>query len=184
MPAILAAVIEALALIVQLLSIIKELQILANIAAKEHVPYALETIASNAANTVNHYLWGNHKLLDAINAIGTPSVGGLLAADVGDPAYAVHVLHDQEYADYTALDAKLDSILAAFGDIPSPIEPPTEGDIASAVWSFRATLEDEIAWNHLLFIENFAKNLGELASFTLQYDPFLIVEASWKYPAD
>jgi len=87
-----------------------------------------------------------------------------------------------------------EAILAAIGE-PSqattpptwwvtPPTPPATGDIASAVWSFAPTLQDPTAWDHLDKIENFARNIGFLAAFPLQSDPFLMVETSWKYPPD
>jgi len=70
----------------------------------------------------------------------------------------------------------------AWYTVPPAITPTS--DIASAVWSFALTLESPIAWEHLSLLENFARNVGFLAAFPLQGDPFLTVETSWKYPPD
>lgn len=78
------------------------------------------------------------------------------------------------------LDA-LDNLTTQVSNIPSA---PSVGDIAAQVWGYPNSGEDIPAYSHLLYLENFARNIGALAAFVLKGDPFLIVETSWKYPPD
>lgn len=69
MAAILAAVLEALGLTSTVLSIVQSIQSLLGPVAVEHQKYAIETIASNAANTVNSPTFGNAQLKADIAAL-------------------------------------------------------------------------------------------------------------------
>jgi hypothetical protein len=151
----------------------------------KHVPY--ETFPKFIENTVRDgYLllinpfFGLHALGDKIDALGTPSVGGLAAADVGNPIYAVHVLSDTMFADYTALDGKLDSILSAIGGLPTPPTPPAVGDIAQAVWTYQIGGPTDVqAGFHLQLLDNMRSHFEAVAAFSLQTDPFLTIDAPW-----
>lgn len=136
MPAILAALAEALGLLSTVYGILLQLRDLAAKGVKETIPYFVETALREAGITLAHPTWGLHAIHDDIAAIGTPSVGGLAAADVEDPAYAVYVLSQQAVGAFNLLDAKLDSVLSAIGDLPTPPTPPDTGDIADAVWQY------------------------------------------------
>jgi hypothetical protein len=122
--------------------------------ALEHEPYLLEQLTGST---------------DA--ALSNPSTG----------LEAIYRLVQRQAVDVSSILSAIASLSTQVGNLPIP---PESGDIASAVWSFKPTLEDDIAWNHLYFLENFAKNIGAFAAFPFQGDPFLIVETSWKYPPD
>lgn len=55
-------------IVVQVLGVLFNVQQLTQHAAQEHEPFALETIASNAANTVNHPTYGNAAIKAALDA--------------------------------------------------------------------------------------------------------------------
>jgi hypothetical protein len=123
-------------------------------SAVEHEPYLIEQYAQAVDGTVNNVAYGNAALSRQISRLNFDSAAILAAVNRTETAVS---------------------------NLPVP---PLSGDIASAVWSFAPTLESPIAWEHLSLLENFARNVGFLAAFPLQGDPFLTVETSWKYPPD
>jgi hypothetical protein len=60
---------QIIAYVAQILGLVETLNSLLAPTAKEHSPYAIETIASNAANTVNSPAFGNHAIMDELLAI-------------------------------------------------------------------------------------------------------------------
>jgi hypothetical protein len=83
--------------------------------------------------------------------------------------------------DVATITDALANLSTQVANLPSA---PGVGDIAAEVWGYPNSGEDVPAYTHLLYLENFARNVGGLAAFVLKGDPFLIVEASWKYPPD
>jgi hypothetical protein len=83
--------------------------------------------------------------------------------------------------DVVGLNTKLDGLITQVSNLPAA---PSSGDIAAQVWGYPNSGEDIPAYSHLLYIERFAGLIGKAAAFTLQGDPFLFVETSWKYPPD
>src|SRR5450756_782490 len=79
MPLLLVLIPEILGWILTMLAIVKEIRGIVGTSAQEHVPYALEKMASNAVNTLIHPTWGNHAILDAVSAIDT---SGTISADL------------------------------------------------------------------------------------------------------
>lgn len=118
MPAILAAVLELLGLTGTVLGIVQSIQGLLGITAVEHQKYAIETIASNAANTVNHPSWGNHPLLTEILA-----------------------LKDDLDASIASLTLQIEHLTDGTTPVSLPVSPPTgyggatAADTANSVWT-------------------------------------------------
>lgn len=103
---------------------------------------------------------------------------------VQHPSYGLNAIKtqvDRNAVDVTKLVAAINALSVQVSNLPTP---PGEDSIAAQVWGYPNTGQDISAYDHLLYIERFAANLGYLASFTLQADPFLVVETSWKYPPD
>lgn len=103
---------------------------------KEHIPFWIETTLREAAITLAHPTWGNHAILNAINALGT---GGATGADI--VAARSDILN--------ALGTTESNILAALGSplqagtTPSwytapttPPTPPSAASIADQVWQY------------------------------------------------
>jgi hypothetical protein len=175
---LLALAAEILALILQMLGIIKEIRGIVDNVVREHIPYFVETAVREAGITLAHPTWGLHAIHDQIVAIPTGAVGGLAAADVADPAYAVYVLAEAIQGDYNLLDTKLDSVLSAIGGLPTPPTPPTDVQNAAAVWAFyprSGASAGEIV--SALWSEN--ANHGIFMAVPLQGNPLFSVEGPW-----
>jgi hypothetical protein len=120
-------------------------QALGNVA-REHTPYAVETIAANGTNTVIHPTWGNHALLTAIQAISPPS--GPTIQDVLDAI--------------AALPAG-----SAFPPIPSGAEN------AAAVWAYQVPTQSTLYTGTLLNYAGLtAFNSGQMHAWRLPESPF------------
>jgi hypothetical protein len=103
---------------------------------------------------------------------------------VDSPAYGLQAIKTQvnrSAIDVGSILAAIDALSVQVSNLPVP---PSAGSIAEQVWLVPPIEGEELPWNHLLYIENFCRNVGALAAFVLQTDPFLVVEAVWKYPPD
>ena len=128
--------------------------------AVESEPYAIERIASTAANEAINPFHGFSALLTRMNRLST-----------------------QIETDANALAEAIGNI--SINEQPSWYVPPTPGIAASDVWDVQYGGETDMTTGaHLLALETFAHNLHYLASFALRDDPFLIVDMGWKYPPD
>jgi hypothetical protein len=82
----------------------------------------------------------------------------------------------------------LASILEAIANLSIQVGnlpiPPSAVDISAQVWLQPPFEGEDLPWNHVTYLERFARNVGGLAAFVLKEDPFLTVETSWKYPPD
>jgi hypothetical protein len=106
---------------------------------------------------------------------------------VANPTYGLSAIHADVAAAQAAIIAALDGLVVTLPVEPPAwyTSPPSGGDTALAVWgAYIVEGEAYTAGQHLIYLEAFASNIGRAAAFVLQNDPFLVVEASWKYPPD
>jgi hypothetical protein len=124
-------------------------------AAQEHLPYAIETIASNAANTVNHPTWGNHQIYLALQAIAS---------------YLVTMKAD---------------ILAAIAALPAGSSLPGPGGYGSDVWGYTAEGELQNMGVHQCRAGALAYNIGRVAQLPGAATPaFLLGMPYWSVPGE
>lgn len=79
------------------------------------------------------------------------------------------------------IQATLANLATQVANIPSA---PGSDANAEAVWLYPNNGVDTTMGQHMAYFEYFMANVGELAAFILQNDPFLIVQTTWKYPPD
>lgn len=123
-------------------------------AALEHEPYLIEQIAEATSLNVANPYYGLQAINTKVSRLNT---------------------------DYAQILSAIESVSVQVSNLPIPA---SEDDIATRVWGYPNSGEGEPVYNHLIYLQHFMHHIGRLAAFTLQDDPFLVVEMSWKYPPD
>lgn len=178
MQAVLAIVLQILATVSAMLAIVQQLRELVVNAAKEHVPYAIETIAANTQLAIMNLTSG----LAAAHTerLAIRSDIGTVLTNVAGVYTATQVIIDDIAAipvppDYTG---SLAEILAAINGLPTPPTPPTVSAIAAGVWAVQIRVGHR-ADAALEAAGAFADNLGSRAAMPVHGAPMFAYDGLW-----
>lgn len=160
MAQVLSLLSRALSFLGEILGVVLGIRGLTERAAQEHLPYAVETIATNTQLALMNLTYG-------------------LAAAHAEREAILSAIADLQNASLTAI-----ALTVQASEAPGwYAAPPVGSEIGDAVWLWQQEGE-EVPINHLRWLERDAANRESYSGYPLRGNPLFVVSGPFKYPQD